>query len=311
MTRTALEILNAAEDELGLDNSSSFASTDVATRQRRAFVNATLEEIVRYGDYSSLEREAVIQFLGPTVVSATLTDDSATITVADSSPFAAAPTAWTVTGESIQTGTRILSVTDGTTIVLDKWANASGAEDLTFIKDTFALPDDMAYWLPQTHWDSRFMWALIGPTNSQFDAWQRNGIVGPYPRRQFRKQGPRPTAFRIFPPPSSSGDYPGTLTFRYITENAVEDENGATKRLFTANTDVPLIDDDRLIILGTKWRWQQAKGFDYGPLQEEYYNWLDGSTVIDKGETVLAVDGGDAGENWLDQFHVQDGSFPG
>lgn len=307
--RTALEILMAIEDEIGLERSVSVAATDINTRQLMAFLNATLEETMLLGDWSSAEKEAVIQFLGPTTISATITENSAVVTVADSSPFAP-PYAWMVIGENIQTNTRLIATPNGTTLTMDKWANASGVVDLVLVQDTYALPDDFAFWIPQTQWDSRFQWQLIGPTSSQFDAWQRNGIVGPYPRRQFRKQGPAPTAFRIFPPPTASGDWPGTLTYRYITTYGATSVAGVGKRFFTADGDTPLM-SDRLLILGTKWRWQQAKGFDFGPLQEEYYNWFDSSMVTDKGESVLPIDGTWGDENWLDRFHVQDGNFPG
>jgi hypothetical protein len=312
--RAALAILNAMEDELGLNRSASVTSTGVTTRQRLAFINATIEEAYGMSEWTGLERSAIFEFGGPTELAATLVDDSATITVADSSFLSAAPTAWMVTGESIQNNTRVLSAPTGTTILLDKTATASIAETLTFVKDTFDFPQDFDRWIPQTHWDDGMMWSMIGPTSSQFDAFQRNGIVGPFPRRQFRRQGRLPTAFRIFPPPTASGSYPGTLSFRYITNEAVTAGDGVTfKRFITADADTCIL-SDRLLILGGKWRWQQAKGFDFGPLQEEYYNWFDSRVATDRGESIVPLDGrGDYG--YPDRiggsgYNVPDGNFP-
>lgn len=309
-SRNALEILNTVQDELGLARSAGVTATDITTRQLMAFVNNAVEEMVQDNNWTGLELEAVIEFGDPTPLSGTLVDGSASITIADTTPFSATPTAWLVTGEGLQNGTRILSVTNATTLLLNKTAEASGAVDLTFTKDTFAFPDNFDRWIPQTHWDSGLMWEMIGPTSSQFDAFQRNGIVGPYPRRQFRRQGPMQTAFRIFPPPSSSGAYPGTLTFRYITFQPIIAQDGSTKRFFTADEDISGL-PDRVIILGAKWRWKEQKGFDFGPQQAEYYNWFDSTSVSDRGEDVVPLDGrGSYG--WPDnlRYGVPDGSFP-
>lgn len=310
--RNALEMLNAAQDELGLDRSTGLTATDITTRQLVAFLNNSLEEMVEDNNWTGIEQEAVIEFGSPTTVSGTLVEDSATVTIADTSPFSAFPTAWIVTGESLQRNSRIVSITNATTLVLDRTAEASGTEDITFTRDTFSLPSNFGRWIPQTHWDAGMQWEMIGPTSSQFDAFQRNGIVGPFPRRQFRRQGALPNAFRVFPPPSASGSYPGTLTLRYITnEPVIVSATGATKRFFTLDSDTTPL-PDRVLILGAKWRWQQAKGFDFGPLQAEYYNWFDNKSASDKGEDVLPLDGrGSYG--WPDnlRYGVPDGSFPG
>jgi|SRR5688572_11519294 len=312
--RNALEILNTMEDELGLGRSSSVTATTAPVRQRLAMINATLEECQAYGQWAAIEKDAVIEFGAPTEVSGTLTEDDATVTIASTAFLTAGSIpadAWLVQGESIQNDTRVASVTDGTTLEMNKTADATIVETLTFVRDTFALPADFQRSIPQTHWDSRMMWSMIGPTSSQWDAFQRNGIVGPFPRRQFRRQGKLPVAFRIFPPPTATDAYPGTLTFRYITNEVVY--NGSTsKRFFTANDDRTIV-PDRLVILGAKWRWRQAKEFDYGPLQEEYYNWFDGAVVDDQGVTIVAVDG--SGPNGFPDrgglaYNIPDGNFP-
>lgn len=308
--RTALQILNAMEDELGLNRSTSLVSTGIPTRQRLAFINNTIEDCYEYGDWSGIEKEAIIEFGDPTPVAATLFADNSTIQVPSALFLAPDPTAWVVSGLGIQNNTRVLAALTPIAVSLNKTATASGASDLTFVKDTYNLPTDYARAIPQTHWDAGMMWSMVGPTSSQFDAFQRNGVVGPFPRRQFRRQGPLPTAFRIFPPPTASGAYPGTLSFRYISNEAVIVSAGVTKRFLTLDADTTII-PDRLLILGGKWRWQQAKGFDFGPLQEEYYNWFDAAIVDDKGQTIVPLDGcGDTGFPDRSGYNIPDGSFP-
>ena len=316
--RTAIEILNAMEDELGLSRSTSVAATTTLVRQRMAHINATLEECQAFGAWAALEKEAIIEFGAPTVQSCTLTADSAIVTTASTAFITANSVpadSWLIQSdvtENVQRNTRLASVTNGTTFVMDKTSDGSGAESCTFIQDTFAVPSDFQRSIPQTHWDARLMWSMIGPTSSQFDAFQRNGIVGPFPRRQFRNQGRAPVRFRIFPPPTATQDYPGTLSFRYITNEPVYTPADLTKRFFTANDDRTVI-PDRLVILGAKWRWQQAKAFDFGPLQEEYYNWFDGMISDDKGESVVPLDGrGDFGfpDRYGFGYNIPDGNFP-
>jgi hypothetical protein len=311
--RTALQILNAIEDELGLDRSTSVDGTAISTRQRLAFINNSIEEMYQFGHWSGLELEHIIEIGAPLEVSGTLTADSATVTIADTSTISPA-TAFMVQGEGIQNNTRLVSVTNATTFVMDKTALTSGASDLTIVRDTFAIPDDFQKPIAQTQWDARLMWSMIGPTSSQWDAFQRNGIVGPFPRRQYRRQGPRPTAFRIFPPPTATGSYPGTLSWRYYSNEGViaDGDSVPSKRFFTANGDTSVF-PDRVLILGGKWRWQQAKGFDFGPLQEEYYSWFDATLATDTGGQTVALDGnGDWG--YPDRlgygYNVPDGNFP-
>lgn len=320
--RTALEILNAVEDELGLNRSSSVAATTTIVRQRMAHINATLEECQAFGAWAALEKEAIIEFGAPTTQSCDLTADSASVVTSSTAFLTANSTpadSWLVAGPGglgssgdLQRNTRIVSVTNATTFAMSKTADATATDTLTFVQDTFAVPSDFQRSIPQTHWDARLMWSMIGPTSSQYDAFQRNGIVGPFPRRQFRNQGRAPFRFRIFPPPTATQDYPGTLSFRYITNEPVYTPAGLTKRLFTANDDRAIV-PDRVIILGAKWRWQQAKAFDFGPLQEEYYNWLDAMLVDDKGESIVPLDGrGDFGfpDRFGFGYNIPDGGFP-
>jgi hypothetical protein len=312
--RTALQIINAMEDELGLSRTTSVASTSVSARQRLAYLNNTLEEAVLAADWSGLEQEAIIEFGSPTTVTGATVDDSATVTIASTAFMSAFPTAWLVIADGfVQRNSRVVAVTSPTTFTLNKTAVASGSPTLTIVRDTFSLPSNYGRPLPQTQWDAGLMWSMIGPTSSQFDAFQRNGIVGPFPRRQWRHQGPGANSFRIFPPPTASGSFPGTLSFRYITnEPVMVAADGTTKRFFSLDSDTTVI-PDRLVIMGGKWRWQQAKGFDFGSLQEEYYNWLDSLSVVDRGESVVPLDGR-ADYGFPDRaglgYNVPDGSFP-
>jgi hypothetical protein len=63
----------------------------------------------------------------------------------------------------------------------------------------------------------------------------------------------------VFDPVLASGE---VAKFYYLTNLAVEDEDGETKAAFTADTDTFRL-DERLLKLAIIWRWKQAKGLPF------------------------------------------------
>ena len=60
--------------------------------------------------------------------------------------------------------------------------------------------------------------------------------------------------------------------FQYVSKNWATDAAGTTtKDSFTADSDLPVLDDN-LMILGLIWRWRKAKGLDFSA---EYKQWDD------------------------------------
>lgn len=303
-------MLQTAADEMGLARPTDVSAATGLTRQLLAQLNATMEECIADAEWAGQEAEFVIEIGSPTVVSATLVSGSANVTIADTSPFASTPTAFVLSGTGIQTGARIVSVTSSTVLVMSETAEASGVVTATIVRDTFAVPDDYQRAIPSTQWDRRNQWALIGPQTPQLDQWQRSGIPVPVPRFQYRIIGQAPTMFRIYPPPSDTTDYPGTLVSEYISKYGVLDGGGSPKEFFTANTDVSRAVPDRVLIMGAKWRFRQAKGFDYADLQAEYYNILDSRQATSTGERDLQMSS-DLTDFLVSPWNVRDGSFPG
>lgn len=308
MADTALQIMTDIVDEMGLPRPASVTAAGTG-RQLLAHMNATRREMIREVDWACLESLFVIEIGAPTEVSGTLVSGSAQVTIADTSAFSAAPYAFTVIGSGIQTGSRIVTVDSATTFTMDETATESGVVDLTIVRDTFALPADYKRMIPSTQWDRRFQWSLIGPQSPQLDQWQRSGVPVPVPRFQFRKTGALPTAFRIYPPPSGSTDYPGTLISEYISKYIVLSAAGVPKERFDANDDTPRDALESMLILGTKWRFRQAKGFDYADLQAEYYNVMDSEQSTDRGERVLPLSVSPI-DLLISPWNVRDGNFP-
>jgi hypothetical protein len=53
----------------------------------------------------------------------------------------------------------------------------------------------------------------------------------------------------------------GTLRYEYVSKNALTDTGGTSKEMFTADTDICLLDDE-LFLADLKWRYKKEKGID-------------------------------------------------
>jgi hypothetical protein len=313
MTATALEIVHRAADELGLPRPATFAVTaqsDPQARQLAALVNRDGRSLVMEHGWTALQTEHVIEFGAPIEETGDTTAGSGIVTGIDTTGLTAGASAYAVSGSGIQQATRIASIdsTSQLTLTQSVGATATGAT-LTFTRDTFDVPSDFDRYIDGTKWDRRFQWAMIGPTSPQADQWMRSGIVPTGPRRHFRHVGKLPTAFRVFPPPTASGDYPGTLAWEYISRNWVYRSGDDTYRdNLAADTDVPLFDED-IMVLGAKWRMWQIKGFNYAALQAEYIDLVNARKAHDGGMPVLGLSRRTY-PHLLSASQVQDGNFP-
>lgn len=306
---TYLEIVQLAADELGLARPATVVGQDAQTRQLTALVNRDGRQLVLDHPWTELQVEYVIEFGAPVSLTGDTIAGSRVVANIDTTGLAA--NYFVVNGQGIQISCRIASIDSPTQLTLTESCDATQlANPLTFTRDTFDMPVDFDRFIDQTKWDRRFQWALIGPTSPQLDQWMRSGIVPTSPRRHWRQVGKLPTAFRVFPPPTESGEHPGTLVWEYISRNWVRDgATGAYKDRLEANTDVPLFLED-MMVLGVKWRMWQIKGFDYAALQAEYIDYVNARRAHDGGMPVLGL----ARRTYpylLSPTQVQDGNFPG
>jgi hypothetical protein len=306
---TFIEILAEVADELGLVRPSAVTATELQTRQLVALANRDGNELMKAVDWTGLQTEYVIEFGAPTELAGDTTAGSRVVTgISDTTGLS---TAYAVSGAGIQDATRIASVDSATQVTLTQEVDDAGtAVDLTFTKDTYDIPTDFDRYIDQTHWDRRFNWELVGPQSPQVDQWQRSGIVPFGPRRKWRQVGRRPTAFRIWPPPVASGDYPGTLVWEYISNGWVSKADGTFATKLTADDD-EVVFPDGLLQLGIKWRFWQIKGFSFADLQAEWLDWCNREKSRDGGQTTLSLSRKSARSFLITSGHIQDGSFPG
>ena len=111
-----------------------------------------------------------------------------------------------------------------------------------------------SYIVNDTIWNRTLRRPVYGPKSEQ--DWQQSKamqINGPF--NSFRLQR---NNLYFYPAPVAGQ----TCAFEYITTNWISTLNGSTSETWTNDGDKPLI-DDKVLILGTIWRWKAAKGLDY------------------------------------------------
>lgn len=308
-TLTALEILQAVVNELGLPEISTLTTNDPTVRQILALANRAGDELYQAHQWVQSQIQYIVEIGTPVITTGDIAANSTTIS---NIPTTAGITAnyFAVSGTYVMQSARVIDVVDGTTVTIDEPATATevGA-DLIFARDTFEMPADFAWFMNRTMWDRTNQWELIGPMSPQADQWQRSGIVALAPRRRWRQVGLAPTNWRIWPPPSASNDYPATLVFEYESRYWALDDAGERIAKLSSDDDLTVI-DAQAIILSTKWRLWAAKGFNYGAMQVEYLDYVSRLAARDGGAPDLSLQRPGRNYHLLGPDNIQDGSFP-
>lgn len=294
---TLLEIVRQIMAELGLQRVPGVVgNANQSVQQIFALISRLGGDLVREFDWQRLTREYILTTRA-TTMAATLTEGSATVTVADT---AAISPQWGVWGTGARPFAQILSIDSATQLTMNMPADRSGTFDLQFSQIEYPLPTDWKKQIPQTEWDRTNRWPLAGPQSPQ--AWQsfKSGIVYAGPRERFRILG---NCIALNPPPPD-----GLLfAFEYVSKNWVLDASGTAKAAFTADTDTTVYDDS-LMVLGTKVLFLQAKGLDPSLEAQQFTNLLAQCKADDASAPVLSISPGRGGR-LLSNRNIADGSW--
>lgn len=314
MSKSILQMVNAAQGQLGLPlSTSAFSTTDATGYQMGALANQLLDELRRMNGWSALQFE---YDLVVNVASATAGNMAAGTAVITGIPTTAALTAnyWQVAGAGIPTAARVISVDSATQVTMSMVNTNTSAlvgTALTFSQDTYPEPSGFDYFNNRTMWDRTNHWELQGPDSAQVDQWHRSGIVATGPRRSFRQLGPYANNFRIWPSPAEIAT-PLQLVFEYISLNAVKVAGSATSfaQYFVNDTDTCLLDENA-IIMGIKWMFWEIKGFgSYVTMQNRWIDYVSRLIARDGGAATLTLARQPTGY-LVSSSQVQDGFWPG
>ncbi len=307
---TVLGTIQQVAGELGLPiPASALSATDNITTQMLALATRAGQDLFGLGEWSQLQTELLIPIPQPISATVQFTLNSTTATVTSAGFTGVSEGIFAVTSQYVSKTCRVAAVS-GNTVTLTEPAIATALDTgAYFAQDSFAVPTDFAALIPRTYWDRGRLWELQGPLTPQEDQWIRSGIVAQGPRRKFRKVGRDSYQIVIRPTPTTSDLYPTDLVFEYISAYWINDASGNPKAVFTLDTDTTIY-EDLVFTAGLKWRYLQAKGFEYQDYQSEWAMLAKNSLArANPGRTLNLTSNG-----WtrlLGASNVPDGNFPG
>lgn len=311
MALTLLQIIQSAQAELGLPVSTTVAgNADRTTVQMFALSNRVLDELRRMNRWTAMQFEYDLAVTPATSTTGDTTANSPVITNIPSTAGLVAQ-AFAINGANIPTAARIQSVDSPTQVTMTMEATGTVVGgSIQFGQDTYPVPTDFDWFNNQTMWDRTNHWSLLGPDSPQTDQWHRSGIFTTGPRRHFRKVGPYFDNFRLWPPPFEITN-PIQLVFEYLSLNAVSVSGSSSvfAQFFVNDNDQPLL-DAQAIILGLKWLFWQAKGFNYAAMQAQWLDYCERLKARDgAAKTLSMVRRPDP--YLISSASVQDGDWPG
>lgn len=304
---TLLEIVQAAAMELGLSPPAAVvSSTDDMALQFYALAQRMGSILESSVDWSALTKLHVINLVAPLTTTGNVTSGSAVITNIPNTSAITPATYFTVSGQGIQQGARVLSVDSATQVTMNVPATGTyTGTSLVFAQDTYALPSDWSTPVARTQWDRTSHWELHGAVTAQQYQWLVSGITSTGPRRKYRVHG---RTVVIWPPPSSA-DTPSTLAMEYVSSYWARSASGVEQPRFQADTDTTVFPDE-LMIMGLKWLFFQAKGFEYTELRRQWSQVLARYAATEQGQQTLSMSGR-PGSVLISPANVPDADWPG
>jgi hypothetical protein len=256
-----LQLVTQVTNELGVSTPTTVASnTNQDVIQILALMNAAGYEFLRKHDWRQLTKRYTFTTEW-TQTTGNVTEDTYTITNIPSTT--GLDTTYQVVGNGISNACYITSVDSSSqvTVNLPSTGTYTGAT-ITFEKVRYDLPSDYESAVPRTMWDLSKHWEMLGPESPQQWEWLLSGFISTGPRIRWRLLG---KYFQIWPGVSTNE----LLGYEYRSKGWAESDTGTVKNSFTADTDT-CIYPDRLMVLATKLKYFEAKGFDTTAMYRNY-----------------------------------------
>jgi hypothetical protein len=227
--------------------------------QLLALMNAGGYELLRRADWRELTRQHTF-YTEATTATGNWVNGVATITGLAST--AGLDTTYQVQGVGIPNATYVTSVGPTSVTLNYQTTETVVGGQVIFQKVKYGLPADYVSTVNRTHWDKSKRWEMLGPESAQQWEWLLSGYISTGPRIRWRLLG---KYFQIWPG-MNGGEL---LGFEYRSKAWAEAADGTPKNSFTADDDT-CIYPDRLMVLSTKLKYFEAKGFDTTALYRDY-----------------------------------------
>lgn len=280
---TMLQLIQQATGEMGLSVPAVVSgNTNQDVMQQLALLNAVGYELQREHQWQSITKEYrfTTQYLTTT---GTWTTSAATVTAIPTTASLAAGT-WMVTGTGIPQDTYISSVDSATQVTLSQTPTAAGtAATIYFAQTKYSKPSDYDRQVDRTHWDKSKHWEMLGPESAQQWQYLKSGFISTGPRIRYRILG---NTFQVWPMTTTNE----VLGFEYVSSYWASSASATSpdKGSFTLDTDTCVF-PDRLMVLGLKKKYFEAKGFDVTAYTRDYMSELDKAKAFDAGSATLSM----------------------
>lgn len=259
---TMLQLVQQVCNEVGI-----VAPTAVATNtsqdiiQILALMNASGYELLRKADWRALTKPYTF-FTSFATTTGSYSPAALTITGIPST--VGLDTTYMVVGNGFPNATFISSVDSSTQVTVSNYSTQTVVGGTVYFqKVKYAFPTDYDAIVPRTQWDKSKHWEMLGPEDAQQWEWLLSGFISTGPRVRWRLYG---DYFQIWPG-FSNAEF---LGFEYRSKGWANSAAGVSKNSFTVDTDT-CIYQDRLMVLMTKLKYFEAKGFDTTAM---YRNWV-------------------------------------
>jgi len=276
---TFLENMQSVCAELGLPSPSVITgNTDDMVVQLSALMNRVGTTLTTENDWQALVKEyrfqtVYYQYTGNVALNALqLTGMSSTTGLTSD---------FMVMGNGIMQDTFVTSVA-GSAVNIN--INATGAytgQTYTFGQVNYAMPADYQRMVNKTQYNKSNRWSVIGPKDAQEWQWLKASYVTTGPRMRFRIAGNK---FVIWPMPTAQV----ILGFEYQSGSWAASSTGTAQQKLINDNDTSLF-PDYLLVLGTKLKYFQIKGFDTTDLKADYLRELSKFKAQDAGADTLSL----------------------
>jgi len=267
--------------ELGLPVPSVAANnTDETVLQIVALMNRVGDTLTTENNWQALAKE--YRFTTNYIqVNGSIVENALTIQLDDVTGI---DTNYQVTGNGVLQDTYVTSVDTNTNVVTIN-IPATGTfsnTQFSFGQANYPMPSDYQRTVNKTQYNKTNRWSVIGPKTAQEWQWLKASYVTTGPRMRYRIMGDE---FVIWP--ASYADNI-VLGFEYQSNGWVIAANGTPKTKATVDTDTFLF-PDRLLVLGTKLKYFEIKGFDTTTLFSDYQRELSKFKAQDAGADTLSM----------------------
>lgn len=265
--------------ELGLPVPSVAANnSDETVLQLVALLNRVGNTLVTESNWQALAKEYRFQTVSYTY-NGNVTENTTTIT--GLSGTTGIDSEFQVTGNGILQDTYVTGV-DGTNVTINIPGTGTFSNTpLTFGQVAYDMPSDYDRTVNKTQYNKSNRWSVIGPKTAQEWQWIKASYITTGPRMRYRIMGDK---FVIWPMATDVV----TLGFEYQSNAWVVSPDGTDKQKATSDFDTFLF-PDKLLVLGTKLKYFEIKGFDTTTLFADYNRELSKFKAQDSGADTLSM----------------------